>query len=50
LQKYFTEIENADVPFWSAFFRSADKDRLHDLQILLQRSLRSSVMRFVLET
>lgn len=50
LQKYFTEIENADVPFWSGFFRSADKDRLHDLQILLQRSLRSGVMRFVLET
>lgn len=50
LQRYFTEIESADVPFWSGFFRSADKDRLHDLQILLQRSLRSGVMRFVLET
>ena len=50
LQRYFTEIENADVPFWSGFFRSADKDRLRDLQILLQRSLRSGVMRIVLET
>lgn len=50
LQHYFTEIENADVPFWSGFFRSANKDRLRDLQILLQRSLRSGVMRFVLET
>lgn len=50
LQRYFTEIENADVPFWSGFFRSANKDRLRDLQILLQRSLRSGVMRFVLET
>lgn len=50
LQRYFAEIENADVPFWSGFFRSANKDRLHDLQILLQRSLRSGVMRFVLET
>ncbi|MCB1396687.1 MAG: hypothetical protein H6898_12595 [Rhodobacter sp.] len=50
LQKYFTEIEGSDVPFWSGFFRSANKDRLHDLQILLQRSLRSGVMRFVLET
>ena len=50
LQRYFTEIENADVPFWSGFFREADKDRLRDLQILLQRSLRSGVMRFVLKT
>lgn len=50
LQRYFTEIESSDVPFWSGFFRSANKDRLRDLQILLQRSLRSGVMRFVLET
>ncbi|MFP4327080.1 MAG: hypothetical protein ACLFQL_03650 [Paracoccaceae bacterium] len=50
LQRYFTEIDGADVPFWSGFFRSANRDRLHDLQILLQRSLRSGVMRFVLET
>lgn len=50
LQRYFTEIDNADVPFWSGFFRNANKDRLHDLQILLQRSLRSGVMRFVLQT
>lgn len=50
LQRYFTKIENTDVPFWSGFFRDANKDRLHDLQILLQRSLRSGVMRFVLQT
>jgi hypothetical protein len=50
LQRYFTEIESSDVPFWSGFFRNANKDRLRDLQILLQRSLRSGVMRFVLET
>jgi hypothetical protein len=50
LQRYFTEIESSDVPFWSGFFRDANKDRLRDLQILLQRSLRSGVMRFVLET
>lgn len=49
LQRYFTEIDGADVTFWSSFFRSANRDRLHDLQILLQRSLRSGVMRFVLE-
>lgn len=50
LQRYFTEIESAAVPFWSGFFREADRDRLRDLQILLQRSLRSGVMRFVLKT
>ena len=50
LKRYFTEIESSDVPFWSGFFRHANKDRLRDLQILLQRSMRSGVMRFVLET
>lgn len=50
LKRYFTEIESSDVPFWSGFFRNANKDRLRDLQILLQRSMRSGVMRFVLET
>ncbi|TMV92395.1 class I SAM-dependent methyltransferase [Thioclava sp. BHET1] len=50
LQHHFTEVVSTDVPFWSGFFRDADRDRLHDLQILLQRSLRSGVMRFVLRT
>lgn len=50
LERYFKSAENADIPFWSNFFREADKNRLHDLQILLQRSLKSGVLRFVLET
>lgn len=49
LDRYFTTTENADMPFWSSFFREADKNRLRDLQILLQRSLKSGVLRFVLE-
>lgn len=50
LQHYFTTVDGAHLPFWSDFFRNANKDRLQDLQLLLQRSLRSGVMRFVLET
>ena len=49
LERYFKGAENTDIPFWSSFFREADKSRLRDLQILLQRSLKSGVMRFVLE-
>lgn len=49
LDRYFKGAENANIPFWSSFFREADKNRLRDLQILLQRSLKSGVMRFVLE-
>ncbi|WP_171212886.1 hypothetical protein [Ruegeria sp. HKCCA5426] len=49
LDRYFKTTENSDIPFWSGFFREADQNRLHDLQILLQRSLRSGVLRFVLE-
>ncbi len=48
LQRYFTEMDGVEVPFWSGFFRNANRDRLQDLQLLLQRSLRSGVMRFVL--
>ncbi|MQQ09588.1 hypothetical protein GFB49_14055 [Epibacterium sp. SM1979] len=50
LERYFKSAENSDIPFWSSFFREADKNRLRDLQILLQRSLKSGVLRFVLET
>ncbi|WP_170756220.1 hypothetical protein [Ruegeria lacuscaerulensis] len=50
LDRYFKTTENSNIPFWSGFFREADQNRLHDLQILLQRSLRSGVLRFVLET
>lgn len=50
LEQYFNSAENAKIPFWSSFFQDADKDRLRDLQILLQRSLKSGVMRFVLKT
>ncbi len=50
LERYFKSADNADIPFWSGFFREADKNRLHDLQILLQRSLKSGVLRFLLET
>ncbi|NRB19362.1 MAG: hypothetical protein HRU33_17775 [Rhodobacteraceae bacterium] len=50
LDQYFKATESSDIPFWSSFFREADNNRLRDLQILLQRSLKSSVMRFVLET
>lgn len=50
LAQHFRQADNSGVPFWSAFFRDADKDRLHDLQTLLQRSLRSGVLRFVIET
>lgn len=50
LDRYFKSAENSTIPFWSSFFREADKNRLRDLQILLQRSLKSGVMRFVLKT
>lgn len=50
LEQYFKSAENSNIPFWSGFFRDANKDRLHDLQILLQRSLKSGVMRIALET
>ncbi|MGI3170743.1 hypothetical protein ACRARG_16455 [Pseudooceanicola sp. C21-150M6] len=50
LRQYFLQANNDNVPFWSGFFRDADKDRLTDLQILLQRSLRSSLLRFVIQT
>lgn len=49
LDRYFKGAENANIPFWSGFFREADQNRLRDLQILLQRSLKSGVLRFVLE-
>lgn len=49
LERYFTSTDNANVPFWSGFFHAADRNRLHDLQILLQRSLKSGILRFVLE-
>lgn len=50
LEQHFNSAENDHIPFWSSFFREASKDRLRDLQILLQRSLKSSVMRFALQT
>ena len=50
LERYFKSAENSNIPFWSSFFREADKNRLRDLQILLQRSLKSGVLRFVLES
>lgn len=49
LKSYFDEATSTDIPFWSSFFREANRDRLQDLQLLLQRSLRSGVMRVVLE-
>ncbi|MDA7967122.1 hypothetical protein [Ruegeria sp.] len=49
LDRYFKGTENANIPFWSGFFQEADKNRLRDLQILLQRSLKSGILRFVLE-
>jgi len=50
LDRYFKSAETSAIPFWSSFFREADKNRLRDLQILLQRSLKSGVLRFALET
>lgn len=50
LEQHFNSAENDHIPFWSSFFREASKDRLRDLQILLQRSLKSGVMRFALQT
>lgn len=50
LAQYFKQASNKDVPFWSSFFRDANPDRLYDLQILLQRSLRSGFLRFIIET
>ena len=50
LDRYFNSATNTNIPFWSSFFHEADKNRLRDLQILLQRSLKSGVLRFVLET
>jgi hypothetical protein len=49
LKAYFDEASSTDIPFWTNFFREANRDRLQDLQILLQRSLRSGIMRVVLE-
>lgn len=49
LKSYFDEASSTDIPFWSNFFREANRDRLQDLQLLLQRSLRSGIMRVVLE-
>lgn len=49
LKSYFNEPTSNDMPFWSSFFKEANRDRLQDLQLLLQRSLRSGVMRVVLE-
>lgn len=49
LAHHFRQANNSNVPFWSSFFRDADPDRLSDLQILLQRSLRSSLLRCILE-
>lgn len=49
LARHFRQANNSNVPFWSGFFRDADRDRLTDLQILLQRSLRSSLLRCILE-
>lgn len=48
LHHHFTAPGAPELPFWSGFFRDATRDRLQDLQMLLQRSLRSGVMRFVL--
>ncbi|MFW8637105.1 hypothetical protein [Cribrihabitans pelagius] len=50
LEQHFNSAQNDHIPFWSSFFREAGKDRLRDLQILLQRSLKSGVMRFALQT
>lgn len=49
LDRYFKSTETTNIPFWSGFFREADSNRLRDLQILLQRSLKSGILRFVLE-
>jgi hypothetical protein len=49
LKSYFNEPTSNDMPFWSSFFKEANRDRLQDLQLLLQRSLRSGFMRVVLE-
>ncbi|MFE3836095.1 hypothetical protein [Pseudogemmobacter sonorensis] len=49
LKSHFDQRASNDTPFWSGFFRDANRDRLQDLQVLLQRSLRSGVMRFVLQ-
>jgi hypothetical protein len=50
LRDYFRKSDHSLLPFWSRFFRNADKDQLQDMQILLQRSLNSGVMRCVLQT
>ena len=50
LDRHFNSNDNGDIPFWSGFFRDADGNRLRDLQILLQRSLKSGILRFVLKT
>ena len=47
---YFRKTDYSALPFWSRFFRNANQDRLQGLQILLQRSLNSGVMRCVLQT
>lgn len=49
LERYFKGAERYTLPFWSGFFRDADSDQLNELQVLLQRSLKSGVMRVVLE-
>lgn len=50
LGDYFRKTDHSALPFWSRFFRNANQDRLQGLQILLQRSLNSGVMRCVLQT
>lgn len=49
LNGYFSSSGISRTPFWSSFFQQADSDQLRDLQILLQRSLKSGIMRFVIE-
>jgi hypothetical protein len=50
LQKHFETSTDVSTPFWPSFFRDAQRDELQDLQVLLQRSRRSGVMRIILET
>ncbi|MBO9407295.1 hypothetical protein J7399_07645 [Shimia sp. R9_1] len=50
LDTHFKSEENSNIPFWSGFFKDADNNRLRDLQILLQRSQKSGILRFVAET
>lgn len=50
LQRHFETSTDDSTPFWPSFFRDAQRDELQDLQVLLQRSRRSGVMRIILET